>query len=173
MQAREILRLKAELQKTKARYEKLYFAVNNFNEHMTRQSYWYSPPFYAPPRPCGYKMYIGVSGCGLDEGFGTHVSVKVHLADGDFDQYIKWPFVGSIVIQIMAQKGEEPCTKTITYTEDMPRNYSEVGQYNGLSDGCRRDKFLPHVSLGPRYLHDDSLTICVAKVTVREDYIEY
>ena len=163
-QAREILRLRR-------RYETLYFTFNNFKEHMTRNLYWYSPPFYAPPRPCGYKMYIGISAYGKEEAFGTHVSVYVHLANGDFDQYIKWPFVGSIVIKIAAQKGEEPCTKTITYSEDTPRRYSEVKPYVDLNDGWGCSKFLPHVNLESRYLHDDTLHICVAKVTMREDYM--
>ena len=74
--------------------------------------------------------------------------------------------MGSIVIQIMAQK-EEPCTKTITYSEDTARRHSEVGLFNELSDGWGYNEFLPHASLEPR---DNSLTICVAKVTVREDY---
>ena len=115
-------------------------------------------------------MCISVSGYGIGEGFGTHVSIKVHLEQGDFEEYIKWPFMGSIVIQIMAQKEEEPCTKTITYSEDTARRHSEVGLFNELSDGWGYNKFLPHASLEPRYLCDNSLTICFTKVTVREDY---
>ena len=62
---------------------------------------WYGPPFYTHPQ--GYKMCLKVYANGYGRGEGTHVSVYAYLMRGEFDDFLKWPFQGSVVLQLCNQ----------------------------------------------------------------------
>ena len=77
------------------------FTVTNFEQHKTEHDDWYSPPFYTHPR--GYKMCLSVNANGDGDGEGTHVSVSAYLMRGEFDDLLKWPFQGRVVLQLCNQ----------------------------------------------------------------------
>ena len=56
----------------------------------------------------GYKMCLRVNLNGIDSGCGSHVSMFVHLMQGDFDSFIDWPFPHSIELTIMDQNSKDP-----------------------------------------------------------------
>ena len=62
---------------------------------------WCSFPFHSHPQ--GYKMCLKVCPHGYGIGVGTHVSVFVQLMKGDFDDCLRWPFQGSVVLQLCNQ----------------------------------------------------------------------
>ena len=75
--------------------------MTNFAEMKRSDGVWYSPPFYTHPQ--GYKMCLRVDANGNGDGKGTHVSVFAYLMRGQFDDHLKWPFRGHVVIQLCNQ----------------------------------------------------------------------
>ena len=51
-------------------------------------------------------MCLGVFPGGNGEGRGTHVSLFVHLMRGDNDSELKWPFRGSVVVELLNQQAD-------------------------------------------------------------------
>ena len=108
-----------------ASVEKLYHHVHivpvqltmtDFEKHKRKNDRWYSEPFYT--HPDGYKMCLGVYANGSGDGKGTHVTVYVHLMQGEFNNHLKWPFRGDITIQLLNQlEDEEHHSKTIHFTD--------------------------------------------------------
>ena len=49
-------------------------------------------------------MSIGLDADGNNGGHGTHVSLLVYLLRGEFDERIKWPFRGSVIIQLLNER---------------------------------------------------------------------
>ena len=50
-----------------------------------------------------YKMRLSVFANGNGSGEGTHMSVYVHLMQGDNDDILKWPFKGTIKVSLLNQ----------------------------------------------------------------------
>ena len=55
----------------------------------------------------GYKMCLRVNLFGVDSGASTHVSMFVHLMQGDFDSILPWPFPGKIILTAVDQSENE------------------------------------------------------------------
>jgi TNF receptor-associated factor 4 len=66
---------------------------------------WFSPHFYTHPN--GYKMCLGVVANGIDRDKGTHISVFVHMMQGEFDDDLKWPFRGKFTINMVNQEEDK------------------------------------------------------------------
>ena len=77
------------------------FTVVKFEEQMRKNSVWFSPGFYTHYR--GYKMCLRVDPNGQGNATGTHVSIFVCMMQGPFDAQLKWPFCGSISVEIVNQ----------------------------------------------------------------------
>ena len=139
----------------------------DIKQHRDNSDDWFSPSFYTRPR--GYKMCFEVNARGNGEGRGTHVSVFVWMMRGDFDEQLKWPFRGSITIQLLRQDGpianEENHTETIVFSDRTPeRTSGRVSDRDKSTKGWGRSKFIPHDQLLPHYLKNDSLVFRVVKV---------
>ena len=143
-----------------------------FNVTMTgfelkkRSNYeWYSPPFYTHPH--GYKMCLRVDANGNGDRKGSHVSVFVHMMKGEYDDSLKWPFLGDITIQLLNQIGNNEGHKIkivpITDAMDFSKRVLE-GERGG---GMGYDTFIPHTDLTPLYLKDDCLMFYIKKVKVK------
>ena len=74
------------------------FTMADFELLKQEHNTWLSPSFYTHTR--GYRMCIEVS----TNDSSTHVSVYVYLMRGEFDNSLKWPFRGSITIQLLNQQ---------------------------------------------------------------------
>ena len=54
-------------------------------------------------------------------GMGTHVSIFTYFLFGRFDDYLKWPFRGSVTIQLVNQVGDYGHVEyTIAYNDGTP-----------------------------------------------------
>lgn len=62
----------------------------------------------------GYKMCLRVNLHGVDSGASTHISMFVHLMQGDFDTILPWPFSGKITLTAVDQSENEPLHVTET-----------------------------------------------------------
>ena len=63
---------------------------------------WFPPPFYTHPNSYKVCLLVYVNGDGL--GKGTHLSVHVCLMWGEFNNQLRWPFRGSVTIQLVNQE---------------------------------------------------------------------
>ena len=78
------------------------FIVTNFSTYMKQ---YLSPPFYTHTK--GYKMYLSVFANGRNTGKSTHVSVYATLMRGEYDDQLKWPFEGDIIIELRNWKEDK------------------------------------------------------------------
>ena len=127
-----------------------------FDELKKKGTTWLSCPFYTGMG--GYKMCLRVDANGNGTGKGTHVSVFTCLMRGEFDSHLKWPFRGTVTIQLVNQLEDK---EHLTETTD--------GCAARVTDGGRslhiwgKHKFILHTKLGLnvtnkcQYLKDDCL----------------
>ena len=144
--------------------------LTNYEEMKRSNGEWYSPPFYTHQQ--GYKMCLRVYANGYGEGKGTHVSVFAYLMRGEFDDHLKWPFRGHVVIQLCNQLQDKyHCGYTIDFSEaTAARVISRVtsAERAGVGRGC--STLIPHndLNFNPtnncRYLKNDCLHFQIVAV---------
>ena len=52
-----------------------------------------------------YKFGIRVYLSGVDNGRGRYVAIFVHLMNGEHDDFLQWPFTGTITLSILDRNG--------------------------------------------------------------------
>ena len=146
--------------------------MTNFAAHKKDNDNWYSPPFFS--HPGGYKMCLRVHSNGICPGEGTHVSVYVHLMQGELDDQLQWPFRGDITVQLLNQRGDGEmghAIETIRYNDSTPD--TAAGRVVGserAETGYGYGKFTPHYDLAynatknTEYLVNDCLRFRVSNI---------
>ena len=164
----ELLELRAEIEMQRD-IPPVTIKMAGFDELKKKGTTWYSRPFYTGMG--GYKMCLNVYANGYGAGKGTHVSVCTCLMRGELDSHLKWPFQGTITIQLVNQlENNNHRTYPIPYTDE-----SSDATSGQVIDGERshgRDclVFLPHSKLGlsvannRQYLKDDCLIFRIVPV---------
>ena len=141
------------------------FTLTEFSKRKQFNNIFYGPPFYQH----GYKMHVEVYANGNGSSKGTHVSVYVRLMAGEYDDQLRWPFVGDIDVMLLnwrENKGHFNNTVSVNATSGLVRAVETV---MGWSWGC---EFISHSSLfynpatNTGYLCDDSLRLRVNQVTL-------
>ena len=172
-----IAQQKDELTMMKASEEKLEkssgklsfdFTLTEFKSKKENDDNWYSPPFYTHTH--GYRMCIRVDANGNGDQKGTHLSVYANLMEGPFDDYLEWPFQGTITIQLLNQlKDVNHHTRTINFTNTTdPTIVGRVAPGGRGGGGFGKHTFLPHTKLDLKskddcqYLKDDQLKFRVS-----------
>ena len=144
--------------------------LTNFDEMKRNNEVWYSPSFYTHPQ--GYKMRLGVDANGSGKGKGTHVSVYAYLMQGEFDDHLKWPFQGRVVIQLRNQLQDKyHHGYTIDFSETTAaRIISQVTIGTTAKGGWGPSALIPHndLNFNPanncQYLKDDCLYFQIVAV---------
>ncbi|XP_032221864.2 TNF receptor-associated factor 6 [Nematostella vectensis] len=97
----------------------------------------HSPPFYTSMY--GYKMCLRMNLNGVDGGLGEHVSLFIHMMQGDWDGILEWPFIGRITLSILDQSDQidsrRPISETLVAKPNLlafqrptsPRNHKGYG----------------------------------------------
>ena len=145
--------------------------MTNFEKNKATNSPWYSPPFYTHTH--GYKMCIRVIANGIGNGAGTHVSVSLVLMPGIFDDDLKWPFQGSVTIELINRLN--PTSNLMreihfSRTSD-PAIVGKVTSGDKAAGAFGWPKFIAHSKLDfnaatmTQYLKHDSLIFYISKVT--------
>ncbi len=111
----------------------------------------------------GYTLCIQVNANGRGDGKGTHVSVYAYLMKGDNDDFLSWPFTGTVTVELLNQlEDKNHCKGTLTFPADDVASQRVV-------DGERAprrygwNKFISHTDLAHKtlanrqYLKDDTL----------------
>ena len=133
----------------------------------------FSPAFYTHPH--GYRMCVNVVPHGYGDGEGTHVAVFIFMVCGPFDKFLKWPFRGSVTIQIVNQAGDhDHVEQTIHYTDKTPNaNAGRVTGSEQAKNGWGNHQFVAHADLvynavrKTQYLKDNHLIVRVVKVVLK------
>ena len=140
-----------------------------FDKLKKKGTAWNSRPFYT----CmgGYKMCLRVDANGDGTGEGTHVSVYTCLMRGELDSHLKWPFRGTISIQLVNQlEDKEHHTDSYAYSDKTPDANAARVTDREREDGLGRPEFLNHSKLGlnvtnnRQYLKDDCLIFRIVSV---------
>ena len=138
-----------------------------FDELKKKGTTWYSRPFYTSM--AGYKMCLIVDANGEGDGEGTHISVGTCLMRGEFDSHLKWPFRGTVTVQLVNQlEDREHHTGSFDYNDACFLYVAQV--YGERSYGLGSPKFLPHSELGLsvfnncQYLKDNCLIFRIVSV---------
>jgi len=144
--------------------------MTNYEETKKGDGQWYSPPFYTHPQ--GYKMCLRVDANGCGDGKGTHISVFAFLMQGEFDDILKWPFQGRVVIQLCNQLQDKfHCGHTIDFSETTnAKIISQVITGNRTGSGWGSSTLIPHKKLNfnpsnnCQYLKNDCLHFQIVAV---------
>ena len=141
--------------------------MTNYEELKRSDGVWYSPPFYTHPQ--GYKMCLTVCANGNGKGKGTHVSVFAYLMRGEFDDYLKWPFQGHVVIQLCNQLQDKyHHGHTIDFSETISADaMSRVFSQERAKTGWGCTTFIPHKfkrTKNCQYLKNNCLHFQIAAV---------
>ena len=139
-------------------------------QHKVDSDQWYSLPFYTHPQ--GYKMCLRVDANGNGEGKGTHVSAFAYLMQGGFDDILKWPFRGHVVIQLCNQLQDKYHRGyTIDFSETTDSSITgRVTSGERADSGCGYHTFIPHNDLNfdpttnCQYLRNDCLHFRIVAV---------
>ena len=137
--------------------------MTQFNKHKRDGDKWYSEPFYTHQQ--GYKMCLAVYANGDGNSGGTHISVHCYLMRGEYDDHLRWPFQGSIAVQLLNQlQDKEHSSKLIEFGSDCSAaSTSRVRIVDKAAHGRGKSKCFPHSELGYnrakncQYLKDDCL----------------
>ena len=110
---------------------------------------------------------------GNDDGKGTHVSVFVYILEGRNDSKLKWPFIGSVKIELLNQL-EDGNHHILTVPYKVEHN-ALVGDNRNWD----YPQFIPHSKLdhnpsnNTQYLKDDTLYFRVSvKVLDHKPWLE-
>ena len=145
------------------------FVMTDFEQHKERGHCWNSPSFYTHQE--GYRMCLVVNTDGFGDGIETHTSVATCLMRGEYDSRLKWPFQGTVTIQLVNQlEDKEHHTKTYPYTDAVPHRYAARVTVGEQSVAWGIPKFVLHSELGLstdnncQYLKDDCLIFRIISV---------
>ena len=159
-------------------YPPVTFSLSNFHERKDNNETWYSPCFYS--HSCGYKMQLQVYPNGDGIARGTHVSVKVAILPGEFDDLLCWPFRGIITLHLINQRRDSShIAHQVWFTTLDNLHVREKPIVDERGDEARRigygvDEFVAHAGLGENagilagkeYLKNNMLLFCVWNVDV-------
>ena len=109
-------------------------------------------------------MRLGVYANGHRSGKGTHISVYVYLMKGEFDNFLKWPFRGEVVIQL--KKSEPPHFRRVyRLRDDTPDECAGKPTEEMNESGRGFSQYISHDELyAGRYLKNNQLHFCVSDI---------
>ena len=139
--------------------------LTNYLKHKSDKDEFYSPPFYTSYN--GYKMKLLVYANGNGDGEGTHVSVYACLMKGDNDDFLSWPFTGTVTVELLNQlEDKNHHMKATTFPAVSVASQRVVDGEIGRGFGQQR--LISHADLdynadkNTQYLKDDTLVFRVS-----------
>ena len=113
---------------------------------------WSSPPFYS--HPGGYKMQLHVNMMTTEHAAAV---VSIRIMKGEFDDNLKWPFRGSVMLQVKSVS-ETPLSMCIT------GEVYDTNREDGIRLGCgyvRRIQGDDNM-----YMQDNKLVFSISEIIV-------
>ena len=141
------------------------FTVHSVAQLQRDRAKWISTPFYTHAQ--GYKMCLKVYPGGHSTSIGSDLSLYVCIMKGKHDDFLKWPFRGSIVLQLVDQVQDMDHVKhTVKFSDDGSGEFSGRLTSGEVSGGWGILKFVSLDRLVPKYLHNDSILIKVLTAVI-------
>ena len=150
----------------------LTFTVINFLDKKKHDAVVCTQPFLTHYR--GYKMCLQIHCNGYGRGRGNWLSIYAYLLKGEYDDFLVWPFHGSITVKIrnLLYKSQNH-VKTITFDsnhgtrvegDEYFSSSHRLGHWNFMS----LSRFYPKSRMFPdfQYLHNGCLQIDMSKVNL-------
>ena len=143
----------------------LTFVLDDYENRRTQGDMgWSSPLFYTHDQ--GYRMCLWVDIGGNGPGKGIYMSVFISLTKGEYDSKLKWPFRGSIYVQLLNLRDDESHhTEVIKYHDSTPNaSAGRVKEDGRMSKPWGKGKFMRHDDLKIRgFVKNNSLKFRVFK----------
>ncbi len=99
---------------------------------------------------------------GVDIGYGSHVSLFVHMMQSDWDDTLEWPFSGRISLSILDQSDDGECKRhicdTLVTRPDLQAFQRPTTARNRKGYGYAQFTRI-ETTQDPRYLKDDCLLV--------------
>ncbi len=146
------------------------FIMENLQEHLQKNIDFFSPSFYSYIG--GYRLRIKVTPNGIFFGEGSHLSLTVYIMKGVFDDYLRWPFRGSVTVALLDQLNDTD-HKVETITFDKGTSIKASGRVIGRDineKGLVMYEFFDHSWLKPNsknrklYVKEDKILFKVVSV---------
>ena len=130
------------------------FTLTQFSKRNQYNGLYLSSPFYTSRQ--GYKLCCKVCTNGFGRSKDTHISILLTLMAGEYDDQLKWPYVGKIDVELLnwrENKGHHKITLSIDGSNGVAR--VKDGDF-GESWGALQFISLSHLK-NNAYLLDDCL----------------
>ena len=131
------------------------FTMSNFSTRKLHSHYFESCYFYSDPK---YYMTIEIYPAGHGAGKGSHVSVYPVILKGKHDQFLQWPFVGDVDVELLNWSADSHhYKKTLHLTQDSTHHRVSMGDIAATGLDC--EQFIAHSVLEDSafLLHNDCL----------------
>ena len=105
-----------------------------------------------------YKFGIRVYLSGVDNGRGRYVAIFVHMMKGKHDDFLQWPFIGTITLSML----DRNCARNNNFSQILQAT-PNVSVFQKPKEaicpkGCGFVKFAPIGQVfGPHYIKEDKL----------------
>ena len=138
--------------------------VKGFTKKQQASKTIHSDPFFTVPN--GYKMNLDVYANGYGDSRGTHVSVYTVLLDVPYKDQLKWPFRGTVTIELLNQLADDKHQKHVAKYIDN-KSARPCGGSWGCSCFIRHSELHHNPTTNTQYLADDD--ILHFRLTVQEN----
>ena len=153
----------------------LTFTIVDFPDKRKHDAVIYTPPFLTHNR--GYTMCLQIYCNGDNRGKGKWLSIFAYVVKGEYDDYLTWPFCGSITVEIrnLLRNSHHDHIKTITFARRSNSCGTQVQGEEYFATNCLgywnfmfQSVLIPSYSLVPsfQYIQNGCLKIDVSKVKV-------
>ena len=137
-------------------HTKLIWTIQDFAALQRKGSFICSPDFYSWDQ--GYKLKLLVYPNGDGRSEGSHLSIYVAVAKGEFDAILPWPFSKTVKISLLNQKQGEKnhLMKLVVFNgAESQHNQKPINERNKRFG---RKQFISHKELTDSpYLVDDTI----------------
>ena len=133
------------------------FIMNGYEDFKKSWKMWFSPSFYTHAN--GYRMCLRV-----DVEDNGHLSVYAYLMKGVYDDFLTFPFHGTVTVQLINQENQHPCD--IVFDENVdPKHTMRVKDEERQIIGYGNSKFIPLHKLRSFMKHDTLMFRVMVKTT--------
>ncbi|CAD5125988.1 DgyrCDS14169 [Dimorphilus gyrociliatus] len=116
----------------------------------------HSSSFYTSPH--GYKMSLRINLNGIDSSLNKCISLFIHIMQGEYDDYLSWPFRGTITLTLVGQNGHDDVVEILKTRTNLAAFFKPNGVRNYKGFGYM--ELVPLNTLG-NYVKDNTLVVRV------------
>ena len=141
------------------------FTLTEFTKRKQLENIYGSIPFYSHPH--GYKLVLSVSANGLGNDKGTHISIIVFLMRGKYDDNLRWPLKGEIVVELLNwRENSDHYRGDIVSLDKSCATKEDFAPISAIFRSISHSSLLYNPHTNTEYLQDDCLRLRVIDLAV-------